>query len=114
MPPASGTGDWEPYAVAWTKAFAQANLMNQEPNPATLDMNEIIVGYGKKDASAFNKAVASYEVGAGRPPAGGPRYSQNRLRGLLQPRPALLLGLVDVRGGVRAGRDWLARLVSAA
>jgi ABC-type transport system involved in cytochrome c biogenesis permease subunit len=71
VPPASGTGDWEPYAVAWTKAFAQANLMNQEPNPATLDLNEIIVGYGKKDAAAFNKAVASYESAlAARPPAG--------------------------------------------
>ncbi|HVU86620.1 MAG TPA: cytochrome c biogenesis protein CcsA [Pirellulales bacterium] len=71
IPPASGSGDWEPYTVAWTKAFAQANLMNQEPNPATLDFNEIVVGYAKKDAAAFNKAVTGYESAlAARPPAG--------------------------------------------
>ncbi len=57
--------------MAWTKAFAQANLMNQEPNPATMDFNEIIVAYGKKDAPAFNKAVAGYESALGaQPPAG--------------------------------------------
>ncbi len=71
IPPASGKGDWEPYAMAWTKAFAQANLMNQEPNPATMDFNEIVVAYGKKDAAAFNKAVAAYESAlAAQPPAG--------------------------------------------
>jgi ABC-type transport system involved in cytochrome c biogenesis permease subunit len=61
IPPATGKGDWDPYVTAWTKAFAQANLMNQKPNPATMAFNEIIVAYAKKDASAFNKAVAEYQ-----------------------------------------------------
>ena len=61
IPPASGTGDWEPYAMAWTKAFAQANVLNQEPNKVAVDFSEIVSSYAKGDAAAFNKAVAGYE-----------------------------------------------------
>jgi ABC-type transport system involved in cytochrome c biogenesis permease subunit len=61
IPPASGAGDWEPYAMAWTKAFAQANVLNQDPNRATVDFSEILSAYAKGDAAAFNKTVAAYE-----------------------------------------------------
>ena len=47
--------------MAWTKAYVQANMLNQQPNQATIDFNEIVIDYAKGDAAAFNKAVAKYQ-----------------------------------------------------
>jgi len=69
VPPTTKEGEWEPYATAWTKAWAQTNVMSEQPNPATLALNKILVAYGQGNAKEFNKAVAEYrqELAANRP-----------------------------------------------
>jgi ABC-type transport system involved in cytochrome c biogenesis permease subunit len=62
VPPVSKDAQWEPYSVAYTKAFAQANILNQEPNAAAVAMNAMLAAYHNHDAKAFNAALARYET----------------------------------------------------
>ncbi|MGD9723535.1 MAG: cytochrome c biogenesis protein CcsA [Pirellulales bacterium] len=61
VPPDAEGGAWEPYSVAYTKAFAKANILNQKANPAALAMNAMLVAYAKHDATTFNRELANYE-----------------------------------------------------
>ncbi len=60
VPPESPEGKWQPFATAWTRAYAQANLLGQKPNPAALDLDNIFHAYRKHDVQAFNAGVAKY------------------------------------------------------
>ncbi len=62
VPPEEQGGKWEPYSIAYTKAFAKANLLDQKPNPAAVDMNGILSAYFKGDAEKFNQELAKYET----------------------------------------------------
>ncbi|MDA0834640.1 MAG: cytochrome c biogenesis protein CcsA [Planctomycetota bacterium] len=58
----NGKEVWEPYAIAWSKAFLQTQLMNQPPAETTLAWNKMMSFYGKGDVAGFNKAVADYKT----------------------------------------------------
>jgi len=62
IPPDEADAQWEPYTVAWTKAFAKANILQQEPSPATLLFNEMLSAYHAGNADKFNTALAGYET----------------------------------------------------
>ena len=68
--------DWEPYARAYVKAWAQANVMNQEPNPATLAMNSMLVSYARQDVSDFNDSLAEYQAALAATPPPNLRQSK--------------------------------------
>ncbi len=61
VPPDAEGGKWEPYSIAYTKAYAKANLLNQQPNPAAVEINGMLSAYHKGDAEAFNQDLAKYE-----------------------------------------------------
>ncbi len=62
VPPDEEGGKWEPYSVAYTKAYAKANFLNQAPNPASVSMNSMLAAYHKGDAKSFNEELAKYEA----------------------------------------------------
>lgn len=62
VPPDEEGQKWEPYSVAYTKAYAQSNFLNQTPNPASVSMNSMLAAYHKGDAKAFNEELAKYEA----------------------------------------------------
>jgi ABC-type transport system involved in cytochrome c biogenesis permease subunit len=62
VPPDEEGGKWEPYSVAYTKAYAKANFLNQTPNPASVSMNSMLAAYHKGDAKSFNEELAKYEA----------------------------------------------------
>jgi ABC-type transport system involved in cytochrome c biogenesis permease subunit len=68
VPPESSDGEWDPYAKAYIRAWAQANVMGQDPNPAALSMNSILVSYARGDVSDFNKELNSYLEGLKKDP----------------------------------------------
>lgn len=53
---------WQPYPVAWAMAYAQYQLAGQEPDPATMGIEQILSAYRKHDAEAFNTQVARYQA----------------------------------------------------
>ncbi len=61
VPPDAADAKWEPYAVAWTKGYAKANILGQQPNPATLALNSMLVAYHEGNAATFNQELATYE-----------------------------------------------------
>ncbi len=70
VPPAVPDGEWEPYSIAWTKAWVTAMLMNHpggaaEPlkqNPATLALDKVLEAYTQDDPHLFNRAVEDYRT----------------------------------------------------
>ncbi|MEX2114936.1 MAG: cytochrome c biogenesis protein CcsA [Pirellulales bacterium] len=62
VPPDAEGAKWEPYSVAYTKAYAKANILNQQPNPASVSMNSMLAAYHKGDAKVFNEELAKYET----------------------------------------------------
>jgi ABC-type transport system involved in cytochrome c biogenesis permease subunit len=68
VPPEKPGEEWRPYMSAWTAAWLQ-NIQGEQPNPATISLNAILVAYAQKDAAAFNREVAEYQQAlAGSPP----------------------------------------------
>jgi ABC-type transport system involved in cytochrome c biogenesis permease subunit len=76
--PAASSSDarWEPFAIAWTKAFALEKVgptrpaHGLEPNPATESWKEMLSAYRTGNVDRFNQAVASYRTAlAEHPPA---------------------------------------------
>jgi ABC-type transport system involved in cytochrome c biogenesis permease subunit len=59
-PPTTEKGEWQPYTVAWTRAFAQVNLLGQKADPATVQLAEILSDYMAGRANKFNAHVAAY------------------------------------------------------
>jgi ABC-type transport system involved in cytochrome c biogenesis permease subunit len=69
VPPAGEQEEWESYKVAWTKAYAQVNLLGQEANPHVFELNALLVNYAQGDAKAFNEALDKYAASlAAEPP----------------------------------------------
>jgi ABC-type transport system involved in cytochrome c biogenesis permease subunit len=69
IPPMLPDEAWDPYAVAWAKAWVVTNLMqaktqSEDPrlrvNPATVAFNRILVSYANHDVKEFNEAVSEY------------------------------------------------------
>ncbi len=62
VPPAVAGGEWEPYAAAYIRAWAAANMPNlrQSPNEATISMNSLLVSYAKNQPGEFNKELDQY------------------------------------------------------
>lgn len=60
VPPESDDAAWDPYAKAYIRAWAQANVMGEDPNPAALAMNSILVSYARNSVSDFNKELNAY------------------------------------------------------
>jgi hypothetical protein len=46
--------------VAWTKAFAKANVLGQAPNPAAVAMNSLLAAYFKHNAEEFNSECCTW------------------------------------------------------
>jgi ABC-type transport system involved in cytochrome c biogenesis permease subunit len=67
---------WKPYPVAYALA-SLLQLSGQTPDDATVTFNSIIAAYHKRDAGAFNAAVAKYEsiLERARPPL----WDENRV-----------------------------------
>lgn len=59
-PPESAKGEWQPYSVAWTRAFAQVNMLDQKAEPATVALTDVLGDYMAGRANAFNSHVAKY------------------------------------------------------
>ena len=61
-PPEDAEAQWEPYSAAWTRGYAKAHFLGQQPNPTVVALNGMFVAYRKGDAAAFNRELASYET----------------------------------------------------
>ncbi len=113
VPPESAEAQWEPYSVAYTKAFAKANILDQKPNPATLALNGMFSAYHKGDAKQFNAELADYENLVGRAQVVGLRAVKDQLRSVFQLLRAVLSCQRVVPGCLRVGGAGLAGLDAA-
>ena len=68
IPPDASDGAWEPYSVAYTKAFANANVLGKAPNPGAVAMASMLAAYHNDDAQEFNSELATYEAWLGEQP----------------------------------------------
>ncbi len=62
LPPEQEEGEWQPFTMAWTRAFAKANLMGQDADPATLALTDVLREYAAGRAQAFNRGIAEYHA----------------------------------------------------
>jgi ABC-type transport system involved in cytochrome c biogenesis permease subunit len=53
---------WRAYPFAWGLAYAQHQIMGEDPDPATLHVESILSAYRQGDAKAFNAEVARYRA----------------------------------------------------
>lgn len=82
VPPETGEDKpdarWQPFATAWTRAYAELHILGQQPNLATVKLEAIFAAYRKHDVAAFNKGVAEYqELLAKNPPV---NFSSEKVR----------------------------------
>ncbi|MEX0713925.1 MAG: hypothetical protein WD278_16425, partial [Pirellulales bacterium] len=65
IPPTEAGGTWQPYSQAFLTAWAQPRMdpevMDQDPNPATLAMHNMLVAYARGDHQKFNAEVSNYQ-----------------------------------------------------
>ena len=54
-------GQWAPYSQAWVEAFLD-QVLGKRPPEALSQLNTILLAYADNDATAFNRAVADYQI----------------------------------------------------
>jgi ABC-type transport system involved in cytochrome c biogenesis permease subunit len=54
--------DWEPYSVAWTRAYMMSEIAREAPPEGLAALNRIVVYYAKGDVANFNESVAKYNA----------------------------------------------------